>query len=94
MVKGGLYINQFGNKRWKQGKYGEYATIDLHRLNGPAIEFVDGSKEWYQNGKKHRLDGPAEEYSDGENLWYYQDYWIECSSQKEFERLIKLRLLW
>ena len=42
----------------------------LHREDGPAIEYADGSKGWYQNGKLHRIDGPALEWSDGDVFWY------------------------
>jgi len=42
----------------------------LHSLYSPAIEYADGSKEWYQNGKLHRTDGPAVEYADGDKEWY------------------------
>jgi hypothetical protein len=45
-------------------------TVELHRLDGPAVECVDGDKVWYVNGKQHRLDGPAVEYADGSNVWY------------------------
>lgn len=31
----------------------------LHRIGGPAVEWVSGSKEWYINGYPHRIDGPA-----------------------------------
>ena len=26
---------------------------ELHRLDGPAIEWVDGGKEWWLNGQRH-----------------------------------------
>jgi len=42
----------------------------LHRLDGPAREWADGRKEWYQNGQIHRLDGPAREWSDGTKQWW------------------------
>jgi hypothetical protein len=42
----------------------------LHRLDGPAAEWADGYKCWYQNGFIHRMDGPAEEWSDGSKFWY------------------------
>ena len=45
-------------------------SYNYHRLDGPAIEWLDGSKQWYVNGKRHRLDGPAVEWPDGSNLWY------------------------
>lgn len=30
-----------------------------HRVNGPAVEWPDGDKEWWVNGLRHREDGPA-----------------------------------
>lgn len=42
----------------------------LHREDGPAIEHVNGHKEWWINGKLHRTDGPAIEYADGGKDWY------------------------
>ena len=43
---------------------------DLHRLDGPAIEYKNGTKHWYQNGKFHRTDGPAVEYASGGKQWF------------------------
>ena len=37
-----------------------------HRLDGPAIEYSDGGKDWYKNGKLHRLDGPASTFEEDE----------------------------
>ena len=34
------------------------------------IEFANGSKEWYLNGKPHRTDGPAKEFANGSKEWY------------------------
>ena len=65
-----------------------------HRLNGPAIEYSNGTKEWYQNGLLHRIDGPAIECVDGEKYWWFEGKLIDCNSQEEFERLIKLKLFW
>jgi len=45
----------------------------LHRLDGPAIEGSNGSKDWYQNGQRHRLDGPAFEGANGDKYWYQND---------------------
>jgi hypothetical protein len=41
-----------------------------HRLNGPAIEWANGHKEWWVNGKLHRLDGPAIECANGDKAWW------------------------
>ena len=43
---------------------------DLHREDGPAVEYSNGGKQWYINGKLHREDGPAVEWEDGARWWY------------------------
>jgi hypothetical protein len=42
----------------------------LHRDEGPAVEWHDGVKFWYQNGKLHREDGPAVIWRNGAKYWY------------------------
>ena len=42
----------------------------LHRVDGPAIEWIDGGKEWWLNDKRHREDGPAVEWDNGSKVWY------------------------
>ena len=59
-------IDEYGIKRWKLNGV-------LHREDGPAIEFGDGSKFWFIDNKRHCEDGPAVEYSDGEKQWYLND---------------------
>ena len=58
------FINEYGTKYWKNDKG------KLHRIDGPAIEDINGSKFWYINGKRHRLNEPACEYADGTKYWY------------------------
>ena len=58
-----MTIDNFGNKRW-------FLNDELHREDGPAIEYKDGTKSWHLNGKLHREDGPAVEYADGTKSWY------------------------
>lgn len=58
----------------------------LHREDGPAIEWGNGDKEWYLNGKLHREDGHAVEYVDGAKFWYLNGRQI---SEKEFNRISK-----
>ena len=43
---------------------------NLHRLDGPAIEWANGHKEWWVNGKLHREDGPAIEYANRSKEWW------------------------
>jgi hypothetical protein len=52
-----------GNRYW-------YLNGQLHREDGPAIEWANGNREWYLNGERHREDGPAIEWANGSRLWY------------------------
>ena len=68
-----LYVTfEWGSKIYYKDKE---MTIH-HRHDGPAIEYVDGGKVWWVNGKQHRLDGPAAEYTDGDKLWWVDDVFI------------------
>jgi hypothetical protein len=42
----------------------------LHRVDGPAVEYADGTKYWFVDGKRHRIGGPAREYPGGAKYWY------------------------
>lgn len=99
-----------GTKLWYQNNV-------RHRVDGPAVEYASGVKEWYINGKRHRVDGAAVIWTTGRfewwlngvchrtdgpaiidpygnESWYYNGQRVECGSQEEFDRLIKLRALW
>jgi len=68
MQKYTVVVDDEGTIRWhKEG------TEILHREDGPAVEWFDGRKSWYQNNKRHRLDGPAIEYNSGTKFWYQND---------------------
>ena len=41
-----------------------------HRENGPAIEYSNGDRVWYQNGLLHRIDGPAIEGMSRHKEWW------------------------
>ena len=60
-------ISNMGTKRW-HNQNGQY-----HRKDGPAVKWVDGSKEWWINGKSHRLDGPALEGPNGICFYFIND---------------------
>ena len=59
-----IEVDEYGNRRYYN------ALGQLHRLDGPAIERSDGTKEWCQNGLRHRDAGPAVEYASGSKAWY------------------------
>ena len=59
-----VIVDNDGTTRW-YNQAGE-----LHRENGPALEFENGSKSWWKHGKRHREDGPAVEWADGDKEWW------------------------
>lgn len=59
IIDGKIYSTSFYNEKG-----------ELHREDGPAIEYANGDKYWYKNGQFHREDGPAIEYADGNKFWY------------------------
>jgi hypothetical protein len=61
-----IKIDRDGNKSF----YKEKEMHIKHRLDGPAIEYANGTKSWYVDDKRHRLDGPAYEWSNGGKEWY------------------------
>jgi len=56
------------------GKNGDKYWNDInrlcHRRDGPAIERINGDKEWWVHGFCHREDGPAIERANGRKHWY------------------------
>ena len=59
----GLVIDEYGNKAWYQHGF-------LHRKDGPAIIYPDGTQLWFYEGDLHRSDGPAIIYPDGTEKWF------------------------
>ena len=59
--------NRYGAVRYYNEKN------ELHREDGPAVEYYTGDKLWYFNGEIHRTNGPAIERADGRKFWYLND---------------------
>jgi hypothetical protein len=57
-------ITENGTKRWYN------ADDKFHRDGGPAAEWPNGDKYWFQHGKLHRDDGPALVWANGTKSWY------------------------
>ena len=66
MLKNYTKVKVDGNKLYlnDEGK--------LHRLDGPAFEYSDGSKLWYINGICHQNIDPSYEYLDGTKQWFFK----------------------
>ena len=62
-MKDGLHIDEFGTKCW-------YKDGELHREDGPATIYADGSQYWHKEGEIHRDYGPAVIWPDGIEYWY------------------------
>jgi hypothetical protein len=45
-MQNGLIISSLGTKQW-------YLNGQLHRTDGPAVEWHDGSKRWFLIGKEY-----------------------------------------
>jgi hypothetical protein len=75
-----IHINWRGDKRYFKDKE---MTI-YHRIDGPAVELVTGSKFWFVDDKLHRLDGPAIECADGDKEWYVEGKKL---TEREFNAL-------
>jgi len=68
-------IDESGNKYWYNDyyyKYWHFTKKELHREDGPAIEWADGKNWWYKNGLLHREDGPAQELDNGDKYWWFE----------------------
>ena len=75
-----VVVDQFGTRYYN-------ADGQLHRDEGPAIEWVDGAKEWYQNGQMHRIGGPAVKWG-SLRQWFLLG--VEYTEQSYYEKLASL----
>ena len=70
-------VDVSGNRVWRN------AANQYHRVDGPAIEWVNGDKSWWVNGLLHRLDGAAREWVSGAKDWFING---EALTEAEFNR--------
>jgi hypothetical protein len=54
----------------------------------------NGTKVWFLNGNMHRIDGPAFESFNGDKGWFLSGKELSCTTQEQFERLLKLKVFW
>jgi len=52
-MKNGLKIDALGTKEW-------YINDELHRVDGPAIEYANGDKYWYYHGTNIKVSSQEE----------------------------------
>ena len=81
--RNGIYeIENVGTEYWVNGK--------SHRDDGPAIDYLDGTKYWLNNNEYHRIDGPAIETINGCNSYYIKGKLFY--SKKDFDKVAYLYL--
>ena len=85
-----------GTKSWRLPSNGF-----LHHEILPACEYIDGTKEWFLNGKTSRMDGPAIEFYNGDKHWYIDGDFLEPEKaikdpelQVKHPKLIEAMIIW
>ena len=66
MQKYWVIVENCGTIHW----YKDAKMTIRHRVGGPAIEWSDGTRDWYLDGQSHRVGGPAIELASGTRVWY------------------------
>ena len=69
--------SECGTKYWFLGNKGNWGFwcrggYKFHRRDGPAVEWANGDKEWWVEGKRHREHGPAVEQVRGTKLYFIE----------------------
>lgn len=64
-----------------------YLNGVLHREDGPAVIWRNGTKHWLIHGKSHRSDGPCTEWSDGEKRY---SFYSERYSLRDYKKVLLL----
>ena len=57
-------VDEYGTRRYYN------AAGLLHREDGPAVIWRDGSEAWFHNGKLHRTTGPAVALTNRTTTWW------------------------
>ena len=74
-----VVVDDYGTRRYFN------SSNLLHREAGPAVEYIDGTSLWYQNGLRHRVDGPAVVYPNSQKFWFIEDCAV---SQEKFNEYV------
>jgi len=77
------YNQQYQRWEWRNSQ------DQLHREDGPAIEYDNGTKYWYRNGRLHREDGPAVEYVNGCGEWWVNGLCIGSPEERREKEILR-----
>ena len=75
-----IEVDVFGTRKYHN------SAGQLHRTDGPAIEYPNGAKFWVQNGMLHRTNGPAVVYTNNELQWWIHG---EHMSEARFKQVVR-----
>ena len=81
--------NMYKNTYWYK-----VGTHLLHREDGPAITYADGTFCWVRHGLIHREDGPSRVWPNGDRNYDLNGSKVNASTDEEFFRLMKLKAFW
>ena len=77
-----------------RSEWRDFDSKKLHRIDGPAVEYANGVKEYWVDGRLHRIDGrlhridgPAFEYTNG-----VKEYWVDGIELTEDQFLTRTTL--
>jgi hypothetical protein len=84
------------DERTRQRENAGYLMSDTEDDDKPGFIAVDGYKAWYHpiTRRWHRTNGPARIWKDGREEWYLYGEYIDCKTQEEFEKLMRLKAFW
>lgn len=83
-------IDQAGSEIWHRVDQPDI----IHREDGPAIIWDDGSKFWYYDGVNHNENGPSAIYRTGKVYWHYHgmhlefDEWCVTTGKTSEDKLV------
>lgn len=79
-------------KEISQKEYWEISNSSLGREE-LCILFIDGNRQYIKNKVFHRVDGPAIDYK-RKKEWWINGEKLSCTTQREFESYMKLKMFW
>ena len=73
-------------EEWKNLKMDEIIKVkdysEIPKGFTGIVEFSNGTKSWYKNGKRHRENAPAIIYSNGKTEWWINNKFFKKSQNK------------
>jgi hypothetical protein len=79
---------EFTEDEWNKNR-DKFSGLTYHRVDGPAVEYSDGYKSWFKEGRLHRIGDPAVEFHS--NWWVRRDWYIEDEEyiKEDYDKLMR-----